>query len=138
MRALILYVILSRACFSGGTPDAATAIPELARESAAHGLIRLASDGTNADQRRPSSRRRIHRAAVAGRDVSGNHRHFHYVAGFATEAALRCFESRAAGGEPSPVRSMLSAKLRVRADIIVHARIQYYVNISHALLKMAD
>ena len=88
----------------GGTPDAATAIPELARESATHGLIRLASNGaveTNT----------VHRSAVAGCDVSGNHRHYHFVAGFATEAALRCFED-----SPTPVRTMLSAKLRAAAE----------------------
>jgi hypothetical protein len=88
----------------GGTPDAATSIPELARESAAHGLIRLASTGS-------VDRSTVHRAAVAGCDVSGNHRHYQFVAGFATEAALRCFED-----EPTPVRQMLSAKLRAAAE----------------------
>eukprot|EP01047_Picozoa_sp_COSAG01_P040004 COSAG01_NODE_3338_length_6234_cov_2.176691_5_plen_184_part_00 len=78
---------------SGGTPDAATAIPELARESAAHGLIRLASNGRNA-----LDEISVHRAAVTGCDVSGNHRHHFFVCGFATEAALRCSE-----GEQTPV-----------------------------------
>lgn len=87
----------------GGTPDAATAIPELARESAAHGLIRIASTGS-------VDRSTVHRAAVAGCDVSGNHRHYQFVAGFATEAALRCFED-----ESTPVRQMFSAKLRAAA-----------------------
>ena len=89
---------------SGSTPDAATAIPELARESATHGLIRLASTGSVDSSL-------AHRAAVAGCDVSGNHRHYAFVAGFATEAALRCFED-----EPTPVREMLGAKLRAAAE----------------------
>jgi hypothetical protein len=94
----------------GGTPDAATAIPELARESAAHGLIRLASDGGGG-----AAAGAVHRAAVAGRDVSGNHRHYHFVTGFATEAALRCFEDGGAA-QPTPVRAMLAAKLRAAAE----------------------
>lgn len=88
----------------GGTPDAATSIPELARESATHGLIRLASNGA-------VDTTTVHRSSVAGCDVSGNHRHYHFVSGFATEAALRCSED-----SPTPVRTMLSSKLRAAAE----------------------
>jgi hypothetical protein len=90
---------------SGGTPDAATAIPELARESAAHGLIRLASNGRNA-----LDEISVHRAAVTGCDVSGNHRHHFFVCGFATEAALRCSE-----GEQTETRRMLGRKIEQAA-----------------------
>jgi hypothetical protein len=73
-------------------------------ESAAHGLIRLASSGCG-------DHNVVHRSAVAGCDVSGNHRHYQFVAGFATEAALRCFDD-----EQTPTRKMLGDKLRAAAE----------------------
>lgn len=67
-------------------------------------MIRLASIGS-------VDRDIVHRSAVAGCDVSGNHRHYQFVAGFATEAALRCFDN-----EQSPTCKMLADKLRTAAN----------------------